>query len=329
MKLIATLVLWLACSLAWAQPAAPTGFTVSVRNTFPNASTTGIPAGTVLTNYTGPIVSGECTLSTPNATYDAIDFSACNAVLIRADNITFTRCKFYLAVNGVESDGYSFTVIDSYLEGNDTTTGHSCINCGFDGWNFTLIRVHVNGTNRGAYCMNNCLIRDSYIHGQDLYQPGCGNSCFHASAIRLERYSTLINNHLACDWINIDTLDNDADLGCSATLSGYPDFAPIHHNTVDGNYFPVIAAGGYCTYGGNTTGKPFSTDPLNATYVVFKNNIYERDVNFVYQSVDDPGPHSGNCGYYGSNTAWGTGRTGNEWTNNKWFPDGATVDPSE
>ena len=83
----------------------------------------------------------------------------------------------------------------------------------------------------------------------------------------------------------------NGDIGCSADLTGYPDFAPIKNNTVDGNLFVASPGSGYCAYGGASRGKPFSGDPTNATNQKFTNNVFQRGAN-------------GKCGTYGPVTSF-------------------------
>jgi hypothetical protein len=130
--------------------------------------------------------------------------------------------------------------------------------------------------------------------------------------VRNEQYLTLRHTSLGCDFTGPFA---NPELGCSADMSGYPDFTPIMHATIDSNLFLANNVGaGFCAYGGGTGGKPYSSDPNNATYIVFKNNVFQRGAN-------------GKCGTWGAITDFRTGRTGNQWINNKWN-DGAVVDPA-
>jgi hypothetical protein len=262
---------------------------------WPGPSNTGVPSGIALTAYTGP-----CAVTMPNTVIDAKTIT-CH-INVRADNIVIKNSRITGGVSGLHGSGASFRVEDSWLDNG------ICANCSVDGWNFTILRTEVTGSNRGAYCMNTCLVQDTWIHGTAL-DP---TSNWHASAIRAEQYATLTHNVLACDWTGPF---NNAEIGCSADLTGYPDFAPIHHNTIVGNLFAANPVGlGFCAYGGGTSGKPYSNDPLNATYVVFENNVFQR------------GPNS-KCGAYGPITDFISGHTGNRWVSNTWS-DGATVDPA-
>ena len=131
-----------------------------------------------------------------------------------------------------------------------------------------MLRSEIVGGNGGIYCRLDCTVQDSWIHGTDL-DP---NSEWHASAVRVEQHSTLIHNTMACDYLGPFTND---EIGCSADMTGYPDFVPIMHNTIGSNLFVANSVGsGFCAYGGGTLGKPYSGDPANATYIVFRDNVF-------------------------------------------------------
>jgi hypothetical protein len=259
---------------------------------FPGAGNTGVPAGVTLTDYTGP-----CTIGT-NGT--VIDAKTVNCDLsIRATGVVIKRSRINGEINGDEGTGSSFTVEDSEVV-NQARRACQCI--GSD--NFTVRRTEIRGGNRGIYCRLHCLVVDSWIHGSQLLETQ------HASAVRVEQYATLRHNTLACTWTG--PLANDT--GCSADLAGYPDFAPITHNTITGNLFAANPSGaGFCAYGGATQGKPYSGSPTNATYIVFADNVWQRGSN-------------GKCGTYGPIVNFDKTRTGNQWTNNR-FDDGTVIPP--
>src|SRR4029079_9333988 len=130
----------------------------------------------------------------------------------------------------------------------------------------------------------------------------------HASSVREEQGLTLRHNSLHCSYTgpyNGDTL------GCSADLTGYPDFAPIKNNTIDRNLFVASPGGGFCAYGGATSGKPYSGDPTNATNQTFTNNVFQRGTN-------------NKCGSYRPVTSFNPSESGNVWAGNVW-DDGTTV----
>jgi hypothetical protein len=279
---------------------------------FPGPSNTGVPAGTALTAYTG-----SCTISAANTVIDSKTVN-CSPLEVGsgASGLVIKNSQ----VNGgviQESGSASFTIQDSTIDNAvdypACTAPSSCAagsyacgdpdnattQCGVGYRNFTILRTEILNTNRAAYCQSSCLIEDSYFHGTNLW-PDHTNQA-HASSIRVEQNTTLVHNSLACDYRGPFTND---EIGCSADISGYPDFAPINHNTITDNLFGSNNEGaGFCVYGGGTANKPYSGDPTNATYVVFQDNVFQRGAN-------------GKCGSFGPVTDFESGRTGNVWSGN-------------
>lgn len=253
---------------------------------FPNASNTGVPAGTTLTPYTGP-----CTITTPNTVIDAKTVNC--GLEIRAANVTISRSVINGPVSTHEnSTGYSFTLSDSEVRlGRGTVTGVGAAN-------FTVLRTEVTGGNRSANCWKNCVVEDSYFHGQNIPLEGD----VHASGVRMGANGVLRNNTIICDVPN-----TPGGGGCSASLTGYGDFAAVENMTVDGNLIGA-STGGYCAYGGSSRGKPFSADANN---VKFTDNVFQRGV-------------TGKCGVWGPITDFDPSRPGNVWSRNVW-EDGGTI----
>jgi hypothetical protein len=287
---------------------------------FPGPSNTGVPAGTALTAYTGP-----CTISAADT---VIDSKTVNCSPLEVGSGASRLVIKNSQINGgviQESGSASFTIQDSTIDNAVNypacTGSTSCpagkyacgdpnnatTQCGVGYRNFTILRTEIMHTNRAAYCESTCLIQDSYFHGTNLW-PDDSNLA-HASSTRVEQNVTLTHNSLACDYQG--PFPND-ELGCSADISGYPDFAPINHNTITSNLFGANNIGaGFCVYGGGTANKPHSGDATNATYIVFQDNVFQRGAN-------------GKCGSYGPVTDFITCRTGNLWSHNTW-DNGTTV----
>lgn len=265
-----------------------------------------MPAGTVLTTYTG-----SCNITVANTIIDS-KIVNCDLV-IRAANVVIRKSEIHGSVNGLEGTGSSYMLMDSLV----TNPARSdCLCVGSD--NFVVSRSEIRGAYREIYCRRNCVVTDTWVHGQQLIQPQ------HASGIRQEQGSSVTHSTLSCDWAHPD--DNTS-MGCSADLGGYPDFAPVHHNTYRRNLFigasrdpnNVNPAGpgattGFCAFGGATSGKPFSSDPANGTFQVFIENVWQRGI-------------TRKCGDFGPITDFASGRTGNQWSGNVW-DDGAVVNPA-
>jgi hypothetical protein len=284
---------------------------------FPGPANTGPnkPASSLAT-YTG-----SCTINAANTVIDSKVVN-CRTIDVRASG--FVLKNSYLNGAIVQSSGAaSYTVQDSFIDsavsypacGDGSCpagkyacgdTGNATTDCGVNGSNFTILRTEIINTNRAAYCQSSCLIQDSYFHGTNLW-PDASNLA-HASSVREEQNLTLRHNSLHCSYTG-PFVNNE--IGCSANLTGYPDFAPVRDNTVDGNLFMASSGSAFCAYGGATTGKPYSGDPTNATNQKFTNNVFQRGTNRK-------------CGSYGPVTSFDKNRTGNVWSGNVW-DDGTSV----
>jgi hypothetical protein len=253
---------------------------------FPSAASTGVPAGTALTDYSGP-----CRITTAGTVIDAKRVN-CSTLDIATTGVKITRSIVNGGIYNNDSGTGSFSISDSEVNvGNKAGTGIGDVR-------FTATRVHVTGGNRSVNCFRDCTLEESYVHGQFRDSTGV----FHESGVRMGSNSVIRGNTIACD-----APDVAPDAGCSAALTGYGDFAVVQNNTIDGNLF-VAGSGGYCTYGGSTPGKPYSTGTKN---IKFTNNVWQRGSN-------------GKCGSYGPITSFDSNAPGNVWSNNKW-DNGAAV----
>jgi hypothetical protein len=256
---------------------------------FPTSATTGVPAGTVLTAYTGPLSIQTAGVVIDGKTVNGDLRVFAKGVVIRNSIINGTVYTDSNANVG------SFTITDSTVNvGNQQGTGIGDIN-------FTALRVQVTGGNRSINCFRDCTVQDSYVHGQ--FRDATGT--YHESGIRMGSNSTILHNFVLCD-----APDVAPDAGCSADLTGYGDFAVVQNNLIQGNYFADVASG-YCTYGGSTQGKPYSS---GVNHVVFRDNVWQKNAQ-------------GTCGSYGPITSFDSNAPGNVWANNTWT-DGTPVKPA-
>lgn len=294
---------------------------------FPGTSNTGPDAPEAsMSPYSGP-----CTISTPNTTIDSQVIDCTPSLVIDANNITISNSYLHNGITQTDPS-YHFVLQDSYMD-NETlyaacsgsTTcaagyyacgdpNNATTDCGVTGSNFDIYRTEIVHTNRSAYCeaylaQANCTIEDNYFHDVNFW-PDDSNLA-HGSSVRNEQYITFRHNTLACDY---EGPFPNSDIGCSADMSGYPDFVPIMHDTIDGNLFVSNNVGIYfCMYGGGTTGKPYSNDPDNATYIVVTNNVFQKGAN-------------GLCGVGYWVDSFLSGNTGNVWSGNI-LDDGTTAAP--
>jgi hypothetical protein len=261
---------------------------------WPGPDNTGVPAGTVLKPYAGP-----CTITTANTVVDSALIS-CD-LTVAAAGVKISRSQVNGSVNVSTPNGDTtlrLTITDSTINaGHRQATGLS------DGL-FLAQRVEVLGGNRGVLCAWRCTLRDSWVHGTYVQND------WHASAVRAERYSTIVHNTLGCDWL----IPTAQDGGCSADLTGYPDFAAPHDWLIQNNLFVANPNGAaFCAYGGSSGGKPFSSDPMTGVNIQFIDNVFQRGSNR-------------RCGAYGPIESFNASKPGAVWSGNR-YEDGTAVAP--
>lgn len=263
---------------------------------FPGPSSTGIPAGVTLTNWTG-----GCDIRTANIVIDAKLMTGCDQFYVNAVNVTIKNSKIVTPNLFVQSGNLIITDTEADFgpdEQGQAMTGSYIVG----------ERLNFHGGHREAVC-DHCTIKDSYFHDQNLGT----NLTAHVSAVKNDSYTSYIHNSIGC------TLITNADGGgCSASITGYPDSGPIYHNTMDKN---LIWSGdaGYCVYGGWNPGKPYNDDPLNTTYVQFSNNVVARgnQPNEIQElALDDPNRYT--CGYWGPVTSFQDEAEGYKFYDNMW-----------
>lgn len=253
---------------------------------FPGPHNTGVPDNTVLTAYDGP-----CGITTPNTVIDSKRVT-CD-LIIKAPGVRITRST--TSRIDVDSPDASLTIEDSLVDAGQwqaTALGFS---------NLTVRRVEVRGGSASIVCAPNCLIEDSWLHGQYM-QPGQPQ---HLGGYMSNGGSDVILRH---NTIVCDVADNAFGGGCSGSAQIYGDFRPLTRYTFERNLFRSTP-GGYCTSFGLNPGKAFGDNP---TYIVVMDNVWERGPN-------------GNCAVYGPTTSFYREGEGNVWRGNKW-EDGAVVE---
>jgi hypothetical protein len=264
---------------------------------FPGPSNTGVPAGTVLTAYTGP-----CTITTPNT---VIDSKTVNCALdVRAANVTIRNSKVnnnvWLDQDKPGSAGWSMTITDSEVDAGTQNLPAIC--CGM----YTVQRVNAHGGHNGAQCENGnryCTIVDSWLHGQ--YLPD--NEPWHLGGFLSDGSTniTLTHNTVVCDHAV-----NPLGEGCTGDINLIPNFAPVQGAQITRNLLGANTGSAYCTYGGEKSTSQFP----HADHVVYQDNVFQRGTNRK-------------CAAYGPVTGFAAGNPGNQWINNTW-DDGKVVPPA-
>jgi hypothetical protein len=128
----------------------------SASSGFPSAATTGVPAGTVLTD------SGSIDVTVDGTVIDALRIDGC--VTVDANNVTIKRS---LVLGGgcyepIHNNGSGLVVMDTEIDGQDTPMCGEAI--GYQG--YTIQRVNAHGCSDGPRLAgsDSITIQDSYIH---------------------------------------------------------------------------------------------------------------------------------------------------------------------
>jgi hypothetical protein len=254
-------------------------------STFPGPGNTGVPKGTVLLPYDGP-----CEIIEPNTVIDARSVE-CD-LIVKAPGVRITR-----STTGrieVDTPGASLTIEDSLVDAGrwqGPAIGFSDV---------TARRVDVRGGQTSIQCTPNCLIEDSWLHGQYLH-PGQPQ---HLGGFLSNGWHdvTLRHNTIVCD------VEDDKEGGCSGSAQIYGDFAALTRFTFERNLF-LATPGGFCTSFGYNPGKPFGNNP---TFIVVTDNVWTRGPN-------------GRCGSYGPTTSFDPRGEGSVWRGNVW-EDGSVLE---
>ena len=263
---------------------------------WPGPGNTGVPAGTVLTTYTGP-----CIITVDNTVIDSKTIN-CPALEIQAKAVVVKNSKLngQLYINSdaaVTQYNLTYSAILQDSEVNAPLIQEPAV---FEGA-ITVIRSNIHGGITSIQCGDKaaqCIIQDSWLHGQ-LMPQGVDWHLGGFHSIGGTNY-TLTHNYVICD-----TPVNDVGGGCSGDIVFIPYDKSISHANVFNNFNGASTSLAYCMYTGDKAGYPSS-------YMVFKDNVFARGTN-------------GRCGDYGPVDQFVAG-TGNQWVGNIW-DDGSVVTP--
>jgi hypothetical protein len=210
---------------------------------FPNADTTGPPAGTALK------ASGGITITTAGAVYDGYKFSG--DVTIKANNVTIRNS----VVNGrIESRPPYTGLLVQRTEIVGPGPGYSVKYPGIGYSDFTCDSCDIHGWGDGAMLDANVTIKNSWIH--DLAVSGDSHN---QGILSLGGPNfTIVNNRV----------DAEADGHFTAALSFLNQWGKFTNTLVQGNLFN---GGGYCVYGG---GEPKGNAARPSSNVRFLDNTF-------------------------------------------------------
>lgn len=240
-------------------------------STFPNASNTGVPAGTTLTPLTAANApagtswaNGDLTITADNVVVSGFNITGC--VVVQGHNatvqntlVTAAGCDVVVKVD-YNFPNASLLLQDSEVDGkapNSTTM----LDVGWS--NYTLLRDNLHdATDAIAFVNGNDVIQDSYLHTVfDYNQTGTG---IHADVLQVTEGSN--------DRVIHNTLENHQGSGTSGWMC-CTDQGPV--SNVDFEY-NLIDASGYGIYGGAIDGLAHNPGLSN---MVYAHNRFTHEAN--------------------------------------------------
>lgn len=270
---------------------------------FPTPASTGVPAGTALTDMASTTIRACGKYDARNVTGDLTILASNGTHSSSTPCVTFTRSK----VNGIVDDKWSsypcagfsgcgpVVFIDSEVS-NPTARDVAAVSDA----NVYLWRSYVHGARSGVQCDGNCEIHDSYLLADREF-----NAAHMDAFISNGNYSApMLLDHTTLLCKPTTTAPNGA--GCAADLGLFGDFSAITNTTITNNLF-LPPDGYYCTHTGYEPGKPYPS----GGHITFTGNVFQR------------GP-SGKCGQSGPVFNWNN--SAGTWCNNL-FDDGTAALP--
>jgi hypothetical protein len=222
---------------------------------FPDASNTGVPAGTTLTP------SGTLTVNVAGAVIDSRDVTG--QVVVNAPNVTIRNSRVRSnAMYAVESNSTGLLVEDSEIV-NLPQAGHPNCHIGIGNSNYTVLRTDISGCENGIGVDGNITMQDSYVHDLDTVGPSWvfGDSGPHTDGVQISAGATDIT--LRHNTIDPTPGEDGATSAIIMATSGTPN-SDVH---VEDNYI----------------------DGRGASYAIYANRTPTHDVylnsNKIYKGV--------------------------------------------
>jgi hypothetical protein len=215
---------------------------------FPDASNTGVPDGTTLTAYAGPM-----TVTADDTTIDAKIITGC--LVVAAANVTIsnsrvegTSCDFVIEIGDADA---SLTITDAEIDCNSNSGS------GIAYKNYTADRLDIHHCENGADVNSNVVIRDSYIHdhdngGVDPHYDGIQTSW--GQDMLIEHNTILAEDTSAIAHFNYDE---------NPTVSDWT----IQYNKLGAQTVATVAYHIYCPFGVSSNGQIVNNKLIKDTAV--------------------------------------------------------------
>ncbi|MCU1340553.1 MAG: hypothetical protein JWO19_6134, partial [Bryobacterales bacterium] len=242
------------------------GGTSSPSSGFPDASSAGVPAGTVLTT-----VNGDFTSSYAGQIIDGLNVHG--TIIVNNPGVIIKNCDArYIIVNAANC-----TIQDSDIVGNQGGAAPISSANGIDiEANYaTVQRCSISGVENGIWLESNgCLIKDNYLHDFIPYTP---QKDPHIDGIQIPGGSGVANNIIQHNNIDLP----QAGVNSCITMAGATNI------TIDNNR---LNGGGYTVY---FEGKNFA--PIDTTGCAVTNNVFgAHDYGYVTGASETLQTYSGN-----------------------------------
>ncbi len=207
---------------------------------YPDASCTGVPAGTTLTT-----VNGDVTINTPGITYQ--NKLVNGQIIVNAANVTIRNVKVVLPSGpnqtGVVSGSTGLLVEDTEINCS-MAGGHTAISSE----NYTALRVNAYGCDNTMWAEHNVTIQDSYLHDNICYNEATDP---HTDGVQSPAGATnvtiihnrIYGNYAMCDEDGNGTLEQS--FGNSAITTGRAREGGATNFLIQDN---ILAGGGYTVY---------------------------------------------------------------------------------
>jgi hypothetical protein len=211
---------------------------------YPNASCTGVPAGTVLTNVPAQRTSGtgwtwdatdkQIIVIANSAVLEGLNVTGCVYVSDNASNVVVRKSKITTTHCGVANDGANTLVEDVEI---DCSNKGGATALGWQG--YTARRVHAYHCDNTAWAEHNVTIEDSYLHDNINYDPVTDP---HTDGIQMPGGAsniTIRHNTVYGNYVDADDFGNSA-ITSPKVADGAPTNVLIQDN--------LLAGGGYTLY---------------------------------------------------------------------------------
>ena len=268
---------------------------------YPDATNTGVPAGTILKSVPGQVSSGPGWYYNAAGKYVVVTTNGTvlsglyipYALRINASNVTVKNVQVVtdgdFGITLTHTTGV--TIQNSAISGEDPAAGRvgSAIDDVYTDSTGMVIKANNIFNFKTAIQISTGLVDGNYIHNPGYVAGDHTNGFYTAGGTRP---LTIQNNTIFVNMGQTDAINLDA--GTSGV--------PVANKTVQNNF---LAGGAYTIYGGTALGNPTSN-------IVIKGNRFGQ--HFYPKS-----------GYYGPVAYFSATGTGNIWSGNFWDTTGKTI----